>query len=241
MSGNSDPTAVQPLGRAGSGLHLADPFTGLHRCPQCSAAKPTLRLKAVMPQDIDRQYNNDKSWAIYQCTSCGNPVNFLARMAVTGGFEYQRAHIGANRPEVIEMQPERREDFADWPTRAKRYIEQAVESLHAPDAAVMLAGSAIDAMLKEKGLGEGSVYKRIEQAVSDHLLTPEMGEWAHSVRLAANSPRHADVDDPHATTEQAHGSLEFARALGQFLFVLPARIARGREAAEQANPDALGV
>jgi hypothetical protein len=80
----------------------------------------------------------------------------------------------------------------------------------------MLAGSAIDAMLKEKGLVTGSVYARIEQAVTDGILTKDMSEWAHAVRLEANSPRHADLDDPHATPLRAQQVVDFATSLGIF-------------------------
>ena len=62
----------------------------------------------------------------------------------------------------------------------------------APAGAVMLAASSVDAMLKEKGYNEGSLYARIGQARDDHLITADMAEWAHEVRLDANDQRHAD-------------------------------------------------
>jgi H2-forming N5,N10-methylenetetrahydromethanopterin dehydrogenase-like enzyme len=52
-----------------------------------------------------------------------------------------------------------------------------------------------------------------------------MKTWAHEIRLAANDERHPDLDD--ATTDDAQQCVEFALALGQNLFVLPARITRG--------------
>ena len=60
----------------------------------------------------------------------------------------------------------------------------------------MLAASAVDAMLKEKGYLKGSLYDRIEEAAKAHLISPEMAKWAHAVRLDANDQRHAD----HAAT-----------------------------------------
>ncbi len=98
----------------------------------------------------------------------------------------------------------------------------------------MLAGSAIDAMLKEKGYLSGSLYERINSAVADHILTPSMSDWAHAVRLESNRPRHADLEEPHASRELAEQTIKFAEALGEFLFALPARIERGKMASEQA-------
>lgn len=98
-----------------------------------------------------------------------------------------------------------------------------------------MAGSAVDAMLKKLGYTEGSLYARIDKAVQDHKLTQDMGDWAHEVRLGSNRPRHADAEKPHVSSTEAAQSVEFAEALGTFLFVLSTRIARGTEAAKAAS------
>ena len=92
----------------------------------------------------------------------------------------------------------------------------------------MLAASAVDAMLKEKGLKNGSLYNRIDEAQKSHLITSEMAAWAHEVRLDANDQRHADEDAPLPTSAEAEKTIEFTKALAQFLFVLPASVTRGR-------------
>jgi hypothetical protein len=91
----------------------------------------------------------------------------------------------------------------------------------------MLAASAVDAMLKAKGYSEGSLYKRIDKAKDDHVITEGMANWAHQVRLDANDQRHADGDAMLPGYNDANRSIDFALALGQFLFVLPARVERG--------------
>jgi hypothetical protein len=65
----------------------------------------------------------------------------------------------------------------------------------------------------------------------DNVITADMALWAHHVRLEANDARHANSDNPHATADEAKQSVEFAAALGHFLFVLPSRVRRGLEAA----------
>ena len=64
-----------------------------------------------------------------------------------------------------------------------------------------------------------------------HLITKDMAAWAHDVRLDANDQRHADDDAPLPDGAQAEKVVEFAKALGTFLFVLPARVERGRKKA----------
>jgi hypothetical protein len=136
---------------------------------------------------------------------------------------------------VAELFPAQQEAHQDIPEPARRFLQQAFESLHAPDTAAVMAGSAVDAMLKHLGFTEGSLYSRIDQAVEQHKITLDMGGWAHEVRLGSNRPRHADEKSLHVTPEEAKQSVEFAEALGNFLFVLTARIKRGTTAAKEAS------
>lgn len=169
-------------------------------------------------------------WGLYQCGSCGgavlaksnphpNNVNGIVNVTIFNDLPIQDVF-----PKEISVELE-------LPERARRYLQQALDTIHSPDACVMVAASAVDAMLKEKGLEKGSLYDRIEQAKSNGLITVDMATWAHQVRLDANDPRHADLNDPHHDEASAHRAVDFVRALGEFLFVLPQRVTRGlREA-----------
>ena len=115
------------------------------------------------------------------------------------------------------------------PDRARDYLNQAIESLHAPAGAVMLCASSVDAMLKEKNYKEGRLYERIDEAAKDHLITSEMAAWAHEIRLDANDQRHADESAGLPTQAETEKCIAFTKALGEFLFVLPSRVERGRK------------
>jgi len=123
------------------------------------------------------------------------------------------------------------------PERAREYLTQALGSLNAPAGAKILAASSVDAMFKEKGLKTGSLYARIDEAATTHLITDEMAAWAHEVRLEANELRHADEDVPLPTRQDADRVIEFTQALAQFLFVLPAMVTRGRGTAATTVSD----
>lgn len=129
---------------------------------------------------------------------------------------------------IAKIWPEPQVVYEELPSRAKDFLAQAVSSIHAPAGAVMLTASAVDAMLKEKGYRDGSLYARIDAAAKNHLITEEMAAWAHEIRLDANDQRHADEEAPLPAAADAEKVIEFARALAQFLFVLPARVERGR-------------
>lgn len=164
-------------------------------------------------------------WAAYQCATCGSIVT--AQSLPT--------YPGSNERTLWFTFPEAKKVHEDIPDIARRYLQQAFDTLHAPDAAAVMAGSAVDAMLKALGYTDGSLYSRIDKAKSDGKLTQSMADWAHEVRLGSNRPRHSDGERPHVTYDEAVQSVEFAEALGTFLFVLTAKITRGIEAAKLAS------
>ena len=118
------------------------------------------------------------------------------------------------------------------PLKAASFLKQAIESVHAPSGSIMLCASAVDSMLKEKGLKDGKLFTRIEAATKANLITSDMAAWAHDIRLDANDERHADEAADLPTADDARKCIDFVRSLGDFMFVLPARVARGREASK---------
>jgi hypothetical protein len=187
-------------------------LNGLSRCPQCGVAAPHITRSSG-------HWSNGRWWLLAACQSCENMMMLRSKPTTSNTYE------GA---EIDEVLPRNEEVEDALPERARRYMSQALDSFSAPDGAAMLLGSAVDAMLKAKELVDGSVYERIGQAVSAGLLTQEMADWAHEVRLGSNQPRHADLDTPHMSLEDAKALSEFTIMLGHILFTLPARVAKRR-------------
>ena len=155
-------------------------------------------------------------WRVYACERCGGVVT---------------AYSDREGGPVVRVFPEPVGVDEELPSPAREYLIQARDSLAAPAGAVMLATSAVDAMLKAMGYTEGNLYTRINKAAEDHLITEDMAHWAHEVRLEANDPGRADISNPLPSQEDATRSIDFVQALGQFLFVLPERVRQGREEA----------
>jgi hypothetical protein len=202
--------ALLPLYQQGE--HL-----GLERCPFCSIAKPSLQRKHVMETKAHDAAAH-QFWGFYVCTNCGGVIS-----ARSPFFKKQGSLLPINL--VI---PEPGSFSSAIPGKSREYLQQARDSLFTPAGSVMLSASAIDAMLKDKGYKDGTLFDRIGKAASDHLITEEMSAWAHDVRLDANEQRHADKDASLPSRDDAERALEFAKALAEFLFVLPDRVKRGR-------------
>lgn len=206
-------------------MKMGQQLTDVKRCPHCSISSPLfLRVWATQTNEGTPRTDGHerKAWAAYSCRTCGGVVTAV-------GYGPQ---IGN---EARYLYPEPKQAHEDVPVIARTFLQQAYETIHAPDAAAVMAGSAVDAMLKERGYTEGSLYTRIDQALTNNLLTQGMADWAHEVRLGSNRPRHADAERPHVTGDEARQSVEFAEALGNFLFVLTAKIDRGIQAAKAAD------
>ncbi|MBK6539976.1 MAG: DUF4145 domain-containing protein [Flavobacteriales bacterium] len=150
---------------------------------------------------------------MYSCRRCGGVVTAFASSQPTGN-------------QVDGIFPGRQELSGDIPERAKNFLQQAIDSKAAPSGCVMLCASAVDAMLKAKNYVEGNLYSRIDKAVLENVITPDMAQWAHDVRLDANDERHADHAAKMPTLDDAERVVDFAEALAEILFVLPARVRR---------------
>ena len=186
----------------------------LDRCPHCKVATPNLqRFEGIISEDSEGR--RTREWALYHCSRCGGVISTAWRRNGTGDADLLETYPGdSSLDESIDPV-------------AREYLKQCKDSLHAPAGAIMLSASSVDAMLKVKGYKDGSLYQRIKDASAGHIITEDMATWAHQVRLDANDQRHADESAQFPTTEEAQRSLDFAMALAEILFVLPARVTRG--------------
>lgn len=188
----------------------------LATCPHCQITKP--RLAKVATCETRAATHHSYHWAFYMCSSCALVVSAFAN---------------SSNSNIVDHFPKKESVSEDIPGRAKRALEQTKATIHAPEGSIMLAAKAVDEMLKEKGLLNGSLYMRIQEAVTTGLITADMETWAHEVRLDANDQRHADLSADIPTEEDAHKCLKFALAFAEYLFVLPARVQRGIASTEQ--------
>jgi uncharacterized protein DUF4145 len=185
----------------------------LPKCPHCNVDRPGLH-QVFNYASHHYDGSNQRFWKVYYCVRCGGLIT------ASSDTEFGL---------VVEMFPQAIQIADAIPEPAKSYLQQAHDSRHAPAGAVMLAASSIDAMLKNKSYKAGSLKARIDQAATDHLITSEMAKWAHNVRLDANEQRHADEAVPLPDAQDAKHSIDFAIALGEFLYVLPSKVTKGLE------------
>ncbi len=215
------PAPVVGLVSVSKKMILLDLQLLLDRCPHCNVDSPNLAVKHWV-DTANYKGINARHWGIYGCRRCGGIVTASA--------------IGEGR-EIIQIFPDSTKVDENIPTKAKSYLQQAINSLHSPAGAIMLSASSVDAMLKDKGYKKGNLHNRINKAAEDHLITEEMAKWAHQVRLDANDQRHADEEAELPNEDDAKMTIDFTLALAEFLFVLPSRVKRGLKETKNGNDD----
>ena len=189
---------------------------GMERCPHCGTANPSLPVIHILGEDPRtgrRDLLGRNRWHIAECASCLAPVCFIACVRPEEASEDVHRIIPAGF--VVDE---------SVPLQASRYIGQAYETLSSPDASIVMLSSAVDAMLKDQGLKDGSLHDRIKKAVEQGIVTEKMSDWMHHVRLGANNSRHADGNAPPPNVIEARRSFECAKALAEILYVLPSRM-----------------
>lgn len=201
----------------------------LDRCPHCRVDSPFLDLVPGWNQHQTRSTSEKiwKWWRAYYCRKCGGVVLAEGYHSASTKFE-EGQEVCKHYPAIDTL------DEA-IPPRARNKLQQALDTLSSPSASVLMSAASVDEMLKEKDLKDGSLYARIKKAADQYIITESMAEWAHDVRLDANDERHADQDAAEPVIEDARRCVDFAKALAQYLFVLPERVRCGKQAAKQAT------
>ena len=147
-------------------MHLGGSLLqGITRCPFCNVANPTLNRVWQSSQLLTGADElRGRLWAGYSCTTCGNVITAAGKL----GSSITNVEIDFYFPTPPTVAQE-------VPESPRKYLEQAYQTMHAPDAAVVMAASAVDGMLKSSGYEKGSLYARIDEAVENHLLTKKWG------------------------------------------------------------------
>ncbi len=191
----------------------------LAECPHCQTANPNIvgeggELETNGPKGYSRK------WLHYTCQSCGGCIIAAARSSdaysiVTEIYPRPKSGLSTNIPEL-----------------SRDFLREARDGVFNPRSCIMVCASAVQAMLAEKKIEATSIYRSLNKAVKEGVLSEDLAKWGHQVRLEANEQRHVDKDKPAPTTEDAERCLEFTMMLAEILFVIPARVSKGLETSQ---------
>lgn len=118
-----------------------------------------------------------------------------------------------------------------WPEQVGRSWEQAHRSLETEswDAAVTMAGRALQAAVRGMGASSGQLQKEIDELGEKGILPRSMVEWAHEIRIIRNIGAHPDSVDTSVSPEDAKDIVKFLDYFCIYTFNLPKEISEYRE------------
>jgi hypothetical protein len=162
---------------------------------------------------------------VYQCHNCAGYVHVLwSAQEFTGVIHDYRV-----LPWPLDAKPEPNEE---WPVGMHRFWVQAHDSLTNEnwDAANVMARSALQFVVQEKGATGRTLKAQIEDLVTKGTLHPLMKDWAEEVRIFANESAHPDAPIPaDATPQDSRDIVNFLDLLLLYLYDLPHQIAQFRQ------------
>lgn len=162
--------------------------------------------------------------AIYQCGGCELASLFL--FAARGSFATLLGVFPSGLAQPI----------ADVPTEIAIDRDEAWNCHLAGQhrAAILMARSALQRAVRKLG-GEGkSLYDELDSLVSRGIITKQLGENAHEVRLTGNDVAHPE-DMSEVTKEDADDSLAFLDDFLRTTFAIPERQRRRKEARDKTD------
>ena len=209
-------------------------------CPHCNV--PRMGFNVVADYEIGYLTWN----SFWKCTGCKGAV------VLEVAFDPDR--LGPDEPptwyregdllsvgfSIIRQYPELR------PIDVPRHVPEPIATTYREATATLREGylTASTVLLRKvleqatrhlvddrEAFADMKLYPRIEKLAKGHILTSEMKELAHLIRLDGNEAAHGD-DPDEATAKQIH---QFTELFLVYMFELPARV---RSYRDQATVDA---
>lgn len=202
-------------------------------CPHCRTVNSGVTIVNVVQNPRETA-----KWSVFGiCSACNSPV---AVVVSSGGGSnpgnYNGNILHHNSPfRLVEIYP--RAPALEIPANipdpvAKAYSQAEYSRMNGQyDAAAAMYRTAMERGLKDlsPGIAAWQLQKRIDQMAAQGMITAELKDWAHELRLDGNNAVHEE-EATKETIEQMHQLCKF---LLMYLYTLPEQVkaARARRAA----------
>ena len=93
-------------------------------------------------------------------------------------------------------------------------------SINANRAAVLMARTAIEATAKDKQITDGNLYQKIDAMAEKNIITDQLAEEAHEIRLLGNDMAHGDLAEA-VSEEDASDILGFLDSVMDYVYQQP--------------------
>lgn len=163
---------------------------------------------------------------VYKCKNCMGFVHVL-----WSAGEFSSGLRGLHAFKILPWAIGKVEPSENWPDDVQRYWTQAKESLKGEswDAAAIMARSALQVTMRDKGAEGKNLWGEIENLASKGILPPLMKDWSHEIRELGNDSAHPDPKAPPTDPQDARDIVEFLDLLLLYLYDFPKQISEYRK------------
>ena len=147
-------------------------------CPSCREyTSITVRKRHIVVEGIHYRNIPERAYEIGECNSCSQ--HFLVE------------RIG-NKIKKIHPKPLPKPVDPRIPEFLKKDLEEAYACLaaNAYRATGMMARRAVELLCIDKKAPEGSLIKKIDWLLEQQIITKDLRDWAHEIRLTGNEAAH---------------------------------------------------
>jgi hypothetical protein len=174
---------------------------------------------------------------VYQCKNCTGFVHVL-----WSAGEFTSGLHGLYHYHILPWPIGKAEPSENWPSPVQRFWIQAKDSLRGEnwDAAAVMARSALQFAVRDKGATGKNLKGEIDDLVSKGILHPLMKDWSNEVRELANDSAHPNQKAPPTEPQDSRDIVRFLDFLLLYLFDLPKDIEDYRQRRNAAKPSPPG-
>lgn len=201
-------------------------------CPHCK--KDNAVMKFVQQTLLAQRWYS----VVFQCQSCLRLLVAEVETDLAGGpnhvasnsafpvivNNYRNMRVNCTYPQADQVDAP-----ISTPPRAAKFFIEAKEDFTRGryETSAMNCRKVIDIATKSLHLGdEDKLVRRISALRETGLITQEMADWAHIVRIDTNGAVHSDEE---FTKEEVDQLLKFTEVFLTYSFTLPAMVASKRE------------
>lgn len=200
-------------------------------CPHCDVKKSSFAIAAARSEPLQ-----PANWSVLaNCTACQLPIVMILVCVSSSNRDPMQfpGDLGASNSGFVMTAMFPKLVAIDMPTNVPEGVakafKQAAESRRAGhlDAAAAMYRKAMELGLKvlSPDIAAWKIEKRIDKMAAEGLITKDLQDWAHELRLDGNDVLHED----EATSEMIDQMHSLCKFLLTYLYTLPEQVKAARE------------
>jgi len=130
---------------------------------------------------------------------------------------------------IPKLDPSIPQDVANDYVEAIKCID-----INANKASVAMCRRALQASLIQKGAKKEKLVEQIDELFNKGIITEDIKDWAHEIRLTGNIGAHPDQDGlKDVTSQDAEELIRFIEEYLNYVYIMPAKVAAKRAKKER--------